>query len=207
MTQEPVIYLAKLMNLNGYIPFIRQNKNKVLPILTGVLLYRQLSRSEQNKVLPMAKELGNLKFFGSIQMLLAQNIANPGWNKWCLSDSELRGYFETNKFVNDLIGNWFFTIEPKLEISFIVGSIFSVATVGVGAHALDASGGTVAKQSLSLIATKTGMKISRQAISTVGKSTIIVTILASVMKMMTDAEVKQAKEELLRRGLLEVKDL
>jgi|GEM_PF-1493722 len=205
--QEPVIYLAKLMNLHSHVSFIRQNKNRVLPVLTGILLYRQLNHSEKNKILPMTQKLGNTKFLGAVQALLAQNIANPSWNKWCLSNSELREYFETNKFVSELLGTWFFTVEPKLEISFIVSAIFSVATVGVGGHALEASGGVVAKESLVLMAKKTGIKLSKEAISSTGKSAVVVTILASVMKMMTDSAVRQAKEELLRRGLLKAKEL
>lgn len=205
--QEPVIYLSKLMKLEQHVPFISDNKDKVLPILTGALLYRQLSRFEQNKVLPMAKSLGNEKFLGSIQVLLAQNIANPNWNKWCLSDSELRSYFETNKFVSELISTYFFTIEFKAEFSSIVSSIFGVATVGVGAEMLDKSGGKMTQGIVSYVSQNTGLKIQKNTISKIGRSTIIVMILASVMKMMSDSDLKMAKEELLRRGLLEIKDL
>lgn len=47
---EPVIYLAKLMELDQYSTYIRSNSEKILPILIGVLLYRQLSRPEKNKI-------------------------------------------------------------------------------------------------------------------------------------------------------------
>ncbi|EOX3945969.1 hypothetical protein NB568_08570 [Vibrio alginolyticus] len=205
--QEPVVYLANLMNLQAHIPFIRKNKDCILPVLSGVLLYRQLNHTEKRNVLPQAKALGNVKFFGAIQTLLAQNLANPAWNKWCLSDGELRNYFESNKLVSELIGTWFFTVEPKLEVAFLASSIFSLVTVGIGNHAIEASGGGIAKQSLTLASKKTGISVSQTTISNIGRSAVIVTVLASVMKMMTDTEVKKAREELLRRGLLTVRDL
>ncbi|GAA5213204.1 hypothetical protein ACFSJ3_00280 [Corallincola platygyrae] len=205
--QEPVIYLSKLMKLDQHYPFIRSNKDKVLPVLTGVLLYRQLSRFEQNKVLPLAKSLGNEKFLGAIQVLLAQNVANPNWNKWCLSDKELREFFDSNKTVSDLINSWFFTIDPKLEASWIAALIFGVSTTGLKGWIADVSGAGMVKQTAPQVAKQTGLKITKSGVNTAARYFIVVTILASVMKGMSDADMKQARAELLRRGLLTVKDL
>ncbi|MCS0163287.1 hypothetical protein [Vibrio alginolyticus] len=87
---EPVVQLAVLTGLDADLNFIRNNREKVLPIITGVILYRQLNRRDQRKVLEQAQALGNSKFFGKIQMLVAQSIAKPMWNPWSLSDGELR---------------------------------------------------------------------------------------------------------------------
>ncbi|WP_351076693.1 hypothetical protein [Shewanella sp. CAL98-MNA-CIBAN-0140] len=204
---EPVIYLAKLMKLEQYSTYIRSHSDRILPILIGVLLYRQLSRPEQNKILPMTNSLKNPQFLNSIQALLSQNIANPNWNKWCLSNSELRDYFQSNKTVSEFIGTWFFTVEPKLEVSFLASSIFSVAALGASGFALEASGGAVTESMVSSLSKKTGLNITKSSVRAVGRSTIIVMILASTMKMLSDSDMKLAKKELLRRGLLNVEDL
>ncbi|WP_272166091.1 hypothetical protein [Vibrio diabolicus] len=48
---EPVVQLAILTGLDADLSFIRNNREKVLPVITGVILYRQLNRLDQRKVL------------------------------------------------------------------------------------------------------------------------------------------------------------
>lgn len=74
---EPVVQLAILTGLDADLSFIRNNREKVLPVITGVILYRQLNRLDQRKVLEQAQALENPKFFGKVQMLIAQSIAKP----------------------------------------------------------------------------------------------------------------------------------
>ncbi|MGI2897280.1 hypothetical protein, partial [Vibrio alginolyticus] len=122
---EPVVQLAVLTGLDADLNFIRNNREKVLPIITGVILYRQLNRRDQRKVLEQAQALGNSKFFGKIQMLVAQSIAKPMWNPWSLSDGELRQYFNTHKAVANFLSTWFITIDIKLEVGFMAAVIYA----------------------------------------------------------------------------------
>ncbi|PMG40891.1 hypothetical protein BCU91_11950 [Shewanella sp. 10N.286.52.B9] len=191
------------MQLDKHLTLIRNNKEKVLPILSGVLLYRQLQRNEKNRVLPMAKSLGDPVFLYSIQTLIAQNIANPNWNKWCLSDTELRAFFDNNRTLSSFISSWFFTIEPKLEVSWLVPALFGVSMTGFKGWVTEASGVSIVNG----LSNKTGMSITKSGVSTVTKSFVLVTILASVMKGLTDSDLKGLQEELLNRGLLTTEDL
>ncbi len=52
---EPVVQLAILTGLDADLSFIRNNREKVLPVITGVILYRQLNRLDQRKVLEQAQ--------------------------------------------------------------------------------------------------------------------------------------------------------
>ncbi|ELR63812.1 hypothetical protein C942_03271 [Photobacterium marinum] len=205
--KEPVAYLCKFMGLDKYLQFIHKNKEKAFPVLVGVVLYRQLPRIEQQRVLRIAEALGNKPLFGKLQSLIAQNLANPSWNKWCLSDKELRDYFEVNKTVNEIISKWFFTVEPKWEVGFIAGVLFSVSLVGFKGYIEEAAGTPIMKESLNQVAKRTGLKISKNNISNISRVAVIVVVLASVMKSMTNEDMKQAREELRKRGLLKAEDL
>jgi hypothetical protein len=40
ITTDPLGYLAKLVGIRGQAAFLKQHKQKVLPILTGLVVYR-----------------------------------------------------------------------------------------------------------------------------------------------------------------------
>ena len=63
---EPVVQLAILTGLDDDLNFVRGNRESLLPVLTGVILYRQLSKIEQRKVMEQAQALGNRRFFGKV---------------------------------------------------------------------------------------------------------------------------------------------
>jgi len=60
---------------------------------------------------------------------------------------------------------------------------------------------------VSSLSKKTGLNITKSSVRALGRSTIIVMILASTMKILSDSDMTLAKKELLRRGLLNVEDL
>lgn len=186
---EPVVQLAILTGLDADLSFIRNNREKVLPVITGVILYRQLNRLDQRKVLEQAQALGNPKFFGKVQMLIAQSIAKPMWNPWSLSDGELRQYFDTHQAVADFLSTWFITIDIKLEVSFAAALIKEMASVHIAEE-------TFKKLSLSSTAQRAG-----------ARAFFVAVILASVLKGFNEADALAAKQELLRRNMLRIEDL
>lgn len=198
---DPVTYLAKLIGFERELPFIASQKDKVLPILTGVVVYRQLGHIDKQKVLRSAQELGNPKFFGKVQELCAQVIANAYWNPWCLSSSELRDFFDFNKSVSDFLGTWFITIEGKLEVGFVAGAMYEISKSGSSNFISNLAGKPLAEAAL------TKLNLTGKAVKTGGRAFFVLVILASVIKKFSDMEIKKAKEELRILGLLESGDL
>ena len=198
---DPVIYLAKLIGLESELPFITRQKDKVLPVLTGIVVYRQLSHIDKQKILRAAQDLGDPKFFGKVQGLCAQVIANAYWNPWCLSDSELREFFDSNKSISDFLGTWFITIDGKLEVGFVAGAMYEISKSGSSSFISNLAGKPLAEAAL------TKLHLTSKAVKTGGRAFFVLVILASVIKKFSDMEIKKAKEELLSRGLLESGDL
>ncbi|MCG6202836.1 hypothetical protein [Psychromonas antarctica] len=199
--QDPILYLSQLLGLDSEIGFIRQNSKKALPILSGLIVYRQLGHIEKQQVLRSAQNLGNSKFFGKVQALVAILIANPRWNNWCLSDSELKALFKTNKAVSGFLATYFLTVDGKLEAGIIASTIVGIASDGVTKHITSQLGKPIAEAGLSRL------KLSQGAVQTGSQAFLIAVVVASVMKKFTEIEAKNAKEELFRRGLLKVGDL
>ncbi len=199
--QDPVVHLAQLLGLDSEIVFIRQHSQKLLPILSGIIVYRQLNHIDKQKILLLAQNLGNPKLFGKVQGLVAHMIANPSWNTWCLSDGELRKLFDTNKAVSDFLATWFITVDGKLEVGIIASAIFGISSEGVSGYITSQLGKPIAEAGLSRL------KLSQGAVQTGSRAFLVTVIIASVLKKFTDIESKRAKEELLQRGLLKVGDL
>lgn len=186
-----------MLRLDSEIGFIRQNSKKTLPILSGLIVYRQLNHIEKQQVLRAAQNLGNSKFFGKVQSL----VANPRWNNWCLSDSELKNLFKTNKAVSDFLATYFLTVDGKLEAGIIASTIVGIASDGVTKHITNQLGKPIAEAGLSRL------KLSQGAVQSGSQAFLIAVVVASVMIKFTEIEAKNAKEELFRRGLLKVGDL
>ncbi|WP_238116178.1 hypothetical protein [Vibrio cincinnatiensis] len=198
---EPVVQLAILTGLDEDLNFIRGNRESVLPIITGVILYRQLNKIEQRKVLEQAQALGNPRFFGKVQMLVAQSIAKPMWNPWCLSDRELQEYFKTHKAVADFLSTWFITIEIKLEVGFAAAIIYALSK---------GSGASLVKEMASVHIAEEAfnkLKLSASAQQVGARAFFVAVILASVIKGFNAADAMSAKKELVRRNLLRPEDL
>ncbi|EOX4426764.1 hypothetical protein ACSVUS_000707 [Vibrio alginolyticus] len=193
--------MAVLTGLDADLNFIRNNREKVLPIITGVILYRQLNRLDQRKVLEQVQALGSSKFFGKIQMLVAQSIAKPMWNPWSLSDGELRQYFNTHKAVANFLSTWFITIDIKLEVGFMAAVIYALSK-GQGAALIKEMASvhiaeeTFKNLSLSLTAQQAG-----------ARAFFVAVILTTVLKGFNEADALAAKKELLRRNMLRIEDL
>ncbi len=198
---DPVIQLAILVGLEGEIPFIRKNKETMLPIITGVILYRQLDHIDKRKVLVATRDLDNPRLLGKIQGLIAQMLAKPAWNPWCMSNDELHNFFKKNKSVSNFLSTWFVTLDGKLEVGFIAVALYQISKGGVGAFLRNQAATHIVESGLKKL------KLSSSATNVGGKAFFVTVILASVIKGFSDTEVKKAKKELLNRGLLRPEDL
>jgi hypothetical protein len=198
---DPVVYMAKLIGLESELPFIKLNKDRVLPVLTGLVVYRQLNHIDKQKVLRTAQELGNRKFFGKVQTLCSQVIANAYLNPWSLSNVELRSFFNFNKSVSDFLGTWFITVDGKLEVGFIAGAIYEISSSGSSRFISNLAGKPLTESALSKL------KLSSKASKIGAKAFFVLVILASVIKKFSEQDIKKAKEELRIRGLLKAGDL
>ena len=198
---EPVVQLAILTGLDDDLNFVRGNRESLLPVLTGVILYRQLSKIEQRKVMEQAQALGNRRFFGKVQMRVAQSIAKSMWNPWSLSNRELQEYFKTHKAVADFLSTWFITIEVKLEVGFAAAIIYSLSKGGGASLVKDMASIHIAEEALNKL------KLSASAQQVSSRAFFVAVILASVIKGFNEADSMSAKKELVRRNLLRPEDL
>ncbi len=200
-SEDPTSYLASLIGLDGFSELIRRRKDDVFPILAGVILYRQLSPTEKRQVLGMAQDLGDRRFFGKVQALIATIIAQPYWSPWSLSDVELRDYLDNRKAVSSFIKDYFFTVSPEINVSFLAAILYSVSRSGAKSVISDMAKRPMAEHYLS----KT--KFSPGAVKAGGAAFLAAVVIASVIRGFSESEIKMAKQEMLRRGLLQEKDL
>jgi len=128
-------------------------------------------------------------------------IANPSWNTWCLSNSELQDMFQTNKAVSEFLSTWFITVDGKLEASVIAGAIYGIASDGWKSLSYGQLGRPIAEAALKKL------NLSKNTAQKASRAFLVAVIIASVLKQFTNIETKRAKEELFRRGLLKVEDL
>lgn len=198
---DPIKHFSFLVGLDKHLSVLQKDESKVLKLLTGIVLYRQLSRLDKQKTLEIAQSYNNPALFSSVQQIVALNIANPNWNMWSLSDQELRSFFNSNKAVYDFISKWLITVDGKFEAGFMIGAIYAIASEGPSSFIK----GQAAIPALEAALSK--LKISTSATKASGRAFLALVLMASVMKKFKDVEIKQAKIELLNRGLLQPGDL
>ncbi|MGY0614938.1 hypothetical protein [Vibrio sp. FJH11] len=201
---DPVKYYARLIGMEKYEPRLKKQANAI-PIMTGIVLYRQLPKNKQSLILKQILDLSDGQLKASLYALVSQVVANSYWFSWSLSDNELREFFDTNKEVNDILKVVGIDITVPLTVAGVASFLFSASEKGLpdaSQKALSQLKKAVTTSPVAQGGVKLGL--TKQAASRVSA---ILVVMVSVIAYQTNSNAKDAQKELLRRGLLKADDL
>ncbi|EJG0483244.1 hypothetical protein AB8I23_004992 [Vibrio alginolyticus] len=201
---DPVKYYTRLIGMEKYEARMRQEPNAIT-IITGIVLYRELPKNKQSEVLKLILALNDGQLKASLYGLVSQVVANPYWFSWSLSDRELREFFDTNKDVTNILKGLGIDFSLPLTAAGISAFLLSSAQQGVKSASKEVATQLkkqVTSSPVAQIANRLG--VTKQV---AGKASAILVVMVSVIAYQTHLNAKDARKELLRRGLLQPEDL
>ncbi|WP_237358395.1 hypothetical protein [Vibrio owensii] len=127
---DPVKYYASLIGMEKHESRLKKQTNAI-PIMTGIVLYRQLPKNKQSQILKQILDMSDNQLKASLYGLVSQVVASPYWFSWSLSDSELREFFDTNKGVTDALKVVGLDITIPLTVAGVAAFLYSANEKGV----------------------------------------------------------------------------
>ncbi|WP_045464422.1 hypothetical protein [Vibrio hyugaensis] len=201
---DPVKYYASLIGMEKHESRLKKQTNAI-PIMSGIVLYRQLPKNKQSQILKQILGLSDNQLKASLYGLVSQVVANPYWFSWSLSDSELREFFDTNKGVTDALKVLGLDITIPLTVAGVAAFLYSAnekGVIGASQKASEQLKKTVTSSPVAQVGMK--MELTKQAAS---RASAILVVMVTVIAYQTNSNAKDAQKELLRRGLLKADDL
>lgn len=201
---DPVKYYASLIGMEKYEARLKRLAYAI-PIITGIVLYRQLPKNKQSQILKQILDLSDSQLKASLYALVSQVVANPYWFSWSLSDIELREFFDTNKGVNDTLKVLGLEITVPLTVAGVASFLYSAnekGLIGASQKTSKQLKRAVTTSPVAQIGVKMGL--TKQVAS---RASAILVVMVSVIAYQTSSNAKDAQKELLRRGLLKADDL
>lgn len=201
---DPVKYYASLIGMEKHESRLKKQANAI-PIMTGIVLYRQLPKNKQSQILKQILGMSDNQLKASLYGLVSQVVANPYWFSWSLSDSELREFFDTNKGVTDALKVVGLDITIPLTVAGVAAFLYSAnekGIIGASQKASEQLKKTVTSSPVAQVGMKMGL--TKQAAS---RASAILVVMVTVIAYQTSSNAKDAQKELLRRGLLKADDL
>lgn len=198
--------MIKLMDLEGFSTKL-EKLDGAMYILTGIVTYRCLHHHEKQRINAAMLNLRNYDgpLFGHLYGLISLINANPYWYCWSLSDDELRQFFNVNDSAKSALSYIGVDVSGLITVSGIAGALLAVykggAKTGLISTAAQAANYTLTKDVAT--AGKAGSNIVKSA----AVAAACVTIFASVLLAMTSTNAKNAKRELMLRGLLNMDEI
>lgn len=200
---DPIGFLINILDAKKIEKEIR-NEDGILPILTGLVAYRQLSRYKQSQVNEaiLAIKSGPVKAY--LYGLVGQLAFNPKWFSWSLTDKELRSFFETNKTLANASKSLGIMVVGSSATALIEG-LLQIKEVGVKSAAKDMA----VKASKANIGASIAKKFTQNPRVLVGSSyaTAYITVLSTFLYYCSSKNEAAAKNELILRGLIKLDDL
>lgn len=209
---DPLGFLIKLMDLQRFSLQLRHHPDS-LPILTGIVTYRGLSRQDamavtekvHSRLTATDAALQEKRLMSHLYGIISMLPANPYWFAWSLSDAELRDYYERNKGFSDAIEFLGLNFGNFVTVSTLAGGMLSLAENGVAKAVREAvrhrTSGASAAAGARLL------RLPAYAVRSTGIGGAMVAVFAGVMHAMTSRSEAQARRELALRGLATQEDL
>lgn len=199
---DPIKFLAKTIGFEKYLSRL-QSRPDAEYLLTGVVNYRMIDQKQRMEYMGYVINLPGDRVLGiEFYELAAQQIAQPLWYAWSLTDEEVRELLEGSK-----------DIMSFLQLSGIVPA--SITAKDVANSILERSKKGLRTAISAKVDSSLNMDISDKMAS--GKSSSIkataraasafITIMALLMYNSAKHDKRRAQEELLYRGLLKEGDL
>ncbi|MGB1030709.1 MAG: hypothetical protein ACPGVW_13270 [Pseudoalteromonas marina] len=181
-----------------------RSEDGILPILTGLVAYRQLSRYKQAQVngAILAIKSGSVKDY--LYGLVSQLIFNPKWFSWSLSDEELRTFFETNKSLataTAVLG----VVSVGKSVPDVLESLLNIKEAGIKSTTKEA----IIKASKSRVVNAAASQLTKNSkiLSGSNYAAAYVTVLSTFIYYCSGTNQAAAKKELVLRGLIKLEDI
>ncbi|MCF7499918.1 hypothetical protein [Pseudoalteromonas sp. L1] len=181
-----------------------RNEDGILPILTGLVAYRQLSRHKQTQVngAILAIKSGPVKDY--LYGLVSQLAFNPQWFSWSLSDKELRSFFETNKSLATATAVLGVASVGK-SVPEVLESLLNIKEAGVKVAAKEA----IVKATKSEVIKTAASQFTKNPKILAGSNyaAAYVMVLSTFLYYCSSTNQAAAKKELVLRGLIKLEDI
>ncbi len=199
--QNPLKFLIHMMDLENFSQKLEKLDNSMY-ILTGIVTYRCLHHHEKQKINAAVMQLRSYDgpLFGHLFGLISLINANPYWYCWSLTDDELTQFFSVNDEAKSALSYIGVDISGLITVSGIAGALLAVHKNGVKGG-LTSTAAQASNYALTKEVATTG-KASGGLAKSAAIAAACVTIFASVLLAMTSTNAKNAKRELMLRGLL-----
>ncbi len=200
--QEPLKFFIVLMGLEQYKNDLHR-ENQSLSLLSGIVLYRHLSKPDQRKVTSSILNLKNNRLKSKLYGMIGQVVANPYWFCWSLSDSELKSYYNSNKKISDLLNRLGFDV-PTISVGVLAAGAYSVFNEGMKTTVT--KGVTSIAGSNKVLETAKELGLRKQLGGASGRMLGAFVIIIGFSAMQAKGT-KDARKELILRGLINPSEL
>lgn len=200
--QEPLKFFIVLMGLEQYKNDLHR-ENQSLSLLSGIVLYRHLSKPDQRKVTSSILNLKNNRLKSKLYGMIGQVVANPYWFCWSLSDSELKSYYNSNKKISDLLNRLGFDV-PTISVGVLAAGAYSVFNQGMKTTVT--KGVTSIAGSNKVLETAKELGLRKQLGGASGRMLGAFVIIIGFSAMQAKGT-KDARKELILRGLINPSEL
>ncbi|MFH4665798.1 hypothetical protein WMQ48_13825 [Vibrio cidicii] len=201
--QEPLKFFIVLMGLEPYKSDLHR-ENQSLSLLSGIVLYRHLSKPDQRKVTSSVLNLKNNRLKSKLYGMIGQIVANPYWFCWSLSDSELKSYYNSNKKISDLLSSLGFDV-PTISVGVLAAGAYSVFNEGMKTTVT--KGVTSIAGSNKVLETAKALGLRKQLGGASGRMLGAFVIIIIGFNAMQAKGTKDARKELILRGLINPSEL
>ncbi len=201
--QEPLKFFIVLMGLEQYKNDLHR-ENQSLSLLSGIVLYRHLSKPNQRKVTSSVLKLKNNRLKSKLYGMIGQIVANPYWFCWSLSDSELKSYYNSNKKISDLLNSLGFDV-PTISVGVLAAGAYSVFNEGMKTTVT--KGVTSIAGSNKVLETAKELGLRKQLGGASGRMLGAFVIIIIGFNAMQAKGTKDARKELILRGLINPSEL
>ncbi|KHT64692.1 hypothetical protein RJ45_05130 [Photobacterium gaetbulicola] len=198
---NPIRFFVKLISVESFESKLKLEPN-ALPILTGIVMYRQLPKNRRIEVNKMVLAITDGQLKSKLYGLIGQLSFNPYWFTWSLSDTELRDFFESNKDARKVFKTLGLDINTTISVAGLAGFLYGVAKHGASEKIKD-----VAKKSFTNVAIANVGRNVGLTPKLASTATAILIACTTVLLAQSESNAKSAKKELLKRGLLLEGDL
>ncbi|EGR2797202.1 hypothetical protein DU976_15190 [Vibrio navarrensis] len=201
--QEPLKFFIVLMGLEPYKNDLHR-ENQSLSLLSGIVLYRHLSKPDQRKVTSSVLNLKNNRLKSKLYGMIGQIVANPYWFCWSLSDSELKSYYNSNKKISDLLSSLGFDV-PTISVGVLAAGAYSVFNEGMKTTVT--KGLTSIASSNKVLETAKELGLRKRLVGESGRMLGAFVIMIIGFNAMQTKGMKDARKELILRGLINPSEL
>ena len=203
---SPLMALTDLLGLKRFSQQIKDAPDFYGSILSGIVVYRHLSRSERMGInYAVQREMAPCTLQDRLMILIGDLSVQPYWCMWSLSDEEVKEFYEYNKDLAAAVGQFNPVDLPPITVATLASGLYLVSKKGAKAT-LTQSTSSVAASPL-VLATARKFGVGPNGLRALGGAAVAALIVISGLNIMAKNNSAQAKKELAARGLLVYKDL